>query len=76
MNLHGAPKAPGEGSPPARSSGPTGAAPPARSYTHYDFDDGDLMLRIGPRRDGAPLVVEVRSLTRALAEANRILALA
>lgn len=46
------------------------------AYTHYDFDDGDLMLRIGPRRDGAPLVVEVRSLTRALAEANRVLALA
>jgi hypothetical protein len=48
----------------------------ALAYTHYDFDDGDLMLRIGSRRDGAPLVVEVRSLTRALAEANRILALA
>jgi hypothetical protein len=32
----------------------------------YDFDDGDLMLRIEPRRDGTPLVVEVRSLTAAL----------
>jgi hypothetical protein len=43
------------------------------AYTHYDFDDGDLMLRID--RDGAPLVVEMRSLTRALAEIGRILAL-
>jgi hypothetical protein len=33
------------------------------------------MLRIDPRRDGAPLVVEMRSLTRALAEIGRILAL-
>jgi hypothetical protein len=22
------------------------------AYTHYDFDDGDLMLRIEPRHDG------------------------
>jgi hypothetical protein len=43
------------------------------AYTHYDFDDCDLMLRID--RDGAPLVVEMRSLTRALAEIGRILAL-
>jgi hypothetical protein len=45
------------------------------AYTHYDFDDGDLMLPIDPRRDCAPLVVEMRSLTRALAEIGRILAL-
>jgi hypothetical protein len=45
------------------------------AHTHYDFDDGDLMLRIKPRRNGAPLVVDVRSLTRALAEANRLLGL-
>jgi hypothetical protein len=46
------------------------------AYTHYDFDDGYLMLRIEPRRDGTALVIEVRSLTRALAEVNRVLALA
>jgi hypothetical protein len=44
------------------------------AYTHYDFDDGDLMLRIEPRHDGAPLVIEVRSLTAALAEVDRVVA--
>jgi hypothetical protein len=44
------------------------------AYTHYDFVDGDLMLRIEPPRDGTPLVVEVRSLTAALAEIDRVLA--
>ena len=44
------------------------------AYTHYDFDDGDLMLRIEPRHDGAPLVVEVRSLTAALAKIDGVLA--
>jgi hypothetical protein len=44
------------------------------AYTHYDFDDGDLMLRIEPRHDGAPLVIEVRSLTDALAMVGRVLA--
>jgi hypothetical protein len=44
------------------------------AYTHYDFDDGDLVLRIEPRYDGTPLVVEVRSLTAALAEVDRVLA--
>jgi hypothetical protein len=43
------------------------------AYTH--FDDGDLMLRIDPRRDGAPVVVGAHSLAAALAEANRLLAL-
>jgi hypothetical protein len=44
------------------------------AYTHYDFDDGDLVLQIEPRYDGTPLVVEVRSLTAALAEVDRVLA--
>jgi hypothetical protein len=44
------------------------------AYTHYDFNVGDLMLRIEPRIDGSPLVVEVRSLTAALAEVDRVLA--
>jgi hypothetical protein len=44
------------------------------AYTHYDFENGDLMLRIEPHHDGAPLVVEVRSLTAALAEVDRVLA--
>jgi hypothetical protein len=43
------------------------------AYTHYDFENGDLMLRIEPRHDGTPLVVEVRSLTAALAEVDRVL---
>jgi hypothetical protein len=30
------------------------------AYTH--FDDGDLMLRIEPRRDGAPVVLGAHSL--------------
>jgi hypothetical protein len=41
-------------------------------FTH--FDDGDLMLRIEPRDDGAPVVVGARGLADALAEANRLLA--
>ncbi len=40
------------------------------------FEDGDLMLRIDPRPDGAPVEVGVHSLAAALAEANRLLALA
>ena len=43
------------------------------AYTH--FDDGDLMLRIDPRRDGEPVVVGAHSLADALVEANRLLAL-
>jgi hypothetical protein len=42
------------------------------AYTHYD--DGDLMLRIEPRHDGAPVEVGVHGLTDALAEAARQLA--
>lgn len=40
--------------------------------THYD--DGDLMLRIEPRDDGAAVVVGAHGLADALAEANRLLA--
>ncbi len=42
------------------------------AFTHYD--DSDLMLRIDPRRDGAPVVVGAHSLAVALGEANRLLA--
>ena len=42
------------------------------AYTH--FDEGDLKLRIDPRHDGPPVVVGVRSLTDALAEVDRLLA--
>jgi hypothetical protein len=42
------------------------------AYTH--FDDGDLMLRVEPRDDGAAVIFGVRSLTNALDEANRLLA--
>ena len=44
------------------------------AYTHYDPQDGHLLLRIDPREDGAPLKVEVRSLKDALAEVERVLA--
>jgi hypothetical protein len=42
------------------------------AYTHYD--DGDLMLRIDPRPDGASVVIGAHSLALALAEADRLLA--
>ncbi|HVY96872.1 MAG TPA: hypothetical protein VHA54_07925 [Solirubrobacterales bacterium] len=42
------------------------------AYTIYD--KGDLQLRIEPRRDGRPVVLGVRSLSAALAEVDRILA--
>ena len=42
------------------------------AYTH--LDDGDLMLRIEPRRDGGPVVVGAHSLANALAQADRLLA--
>jgi hypothetical protein len=42
------------------------------AYTRYDFDDGDLVLRIALRHDGTPHVVEVRSLAAALAEVDRV----
>jgi hypothetical protein len=41
------------------------------AYTIYD--DGDLMLRIEPSRDGGPVVIGVRSLADALAEVDRVL---
>ena len=41
-------------------------------FTHYD--DGDLMLRIEPHDDGAPVVIGAHGLADALAEANRLLA--
>jgi hypothetical protein len=44
------------------------------AYTHYDPHDGHLLLRIDPREDGSPLKVDVRSLSNALAEVERVLA--
>ena len=44
------------------------------AYTHYDPHDGHLLLRIDPREDGAPLKVDVPSLSKALAEVERVLA--
>lgn len=44
------------------------------AFTHYDPHDGHLLLRIDPREDGAPLMVDVHSLREALAEAERLLA--
>jgi hypothetical protein len=42
------------------------------AYTH--LDDGDLMLRVEPGQDGAPVAFGVHSLTNALAEVDRLLA--
>jgi hypothetical protein len=42
------------------------------AFTH--LDDGDLMLRIEPRPDGAPVVIGAHGLADALAEADRLLA--
>jgi hypothetical protein len=44
------------------------------AFTHYDPHDGHLLLRIDPRRDVTPLRVEARSLSKALAEVERVLA--
>jgi hypothetical protein len=44
------------------------------AFTH--FDDGDLMLRIDPRRDGAPVIIGAHSLAVALAEVDRALTFA
>ncbi len=38
------------------------------------FIDGDLMLRIPPSRDGAPVMIGVRSLADALAKIDQLLA--
>lgn len=43
------------------------------AYTLYD--DGDLMLRIEPNREGGPAVIGVRGLRTALAEVDRVLSL-
>jgi hypothetical protein len=40
------------------------------AYPH----DGHLLLRIDPREDGSPLKVDARSLSKALAEVERVLA--
>lgn len=42
------------------------------AYTLYE--DGDLVLRIEPNRDGGPVVIGVPELTAALAEVDRLLA--
>jgi hypothetical protein len=39
------------------------------------YEDSELTLRIGPSRDGGPVVVGVKELTTALAEVDRLLAL-
>ena len=39
------------------------------------LDDGELKLRFEPRHDGTPVVVGLRSMTEALAEVDRIIAL-
>ena len=39
------------------------------------FEDGDLMLRMEPGRDGAAVAVGAHDLVGAIAEANRLLAL-
>jgi hypothetical protein len=41
------------------------------AYTIYD--EGDLILRIEPNRQGGPVAIGVRSLTDALAEVDRVL---
>jgi hypothetical protein len=43
------------------------------AYTLYE--DGDLMLRIEPRKDGGPVVIGVEKLAAALGEVDRVLAL-
>jgi hypothetical protein len=43
------------------------------AFTHYDPHDGHLLLRIDARRDGTPLRVDVSSLSKALAEVERVL---
>jgi hypothetical protein len=42
------------------------------AFTHYE--DGDLMLRIEPRHDGAAVVVGAHAMATAIAEVNRRLA--
>jgi hypothetical protein len=42
------------------------------AWTHYE--EGDLVLRIEPRKDGAPHELDARSFAKALTEADRLLA--
>jgi hypothetical protein len=51
-----------------------GSDHPGGGFPHSISGDGDLMLWIAPRGDGTSLVVDVRSLTAALAEVGRALA--
>lgn len=44
------------------------------AYTVY-ADDGELMLRIPPSRDGSPVMIGVNGLAEALVEVNRVLGL-
>jgi hypothetical protein len=46
-----------------------------RMIGYTRLDDGDLMLRIEPGRDGSAVEIGARSLAGAIAEANRLLAL-
>jgi hypothetical protein len=39
------------------------------------IEDGDLVVWVGPSRDGAAVVIGARGLAEALAQANRLLAL-
>jgi hypothetical protein len=45
-----------------------------RQIGYTQFDDGDLMLRIEPRHDGALVMLGVHSLADALAKVDRLLA--
>lgn len=47
---------------------PPGPVTPGGGFPRFDRLRGELMLWIAPRRDGTPLVVDVGSLTAALAE--------
>jgi hypothetical protein len=40
-------------------------------FAYTVLEDGDLMLRISPSRDGGPVKVGARSLAKALAEVER-----
>jgi hypothetical protein len=44
-----------------------------RLIAFTQLDDGDLMLRIEPRQDGAAVIVGVHGLAAAIAEANELL---
>jgi hypothetical protein len=46
-----------------------------RMIGYTRLDDGDLMLRIEPGRDGNPVEIGAHGLADAIAEANRLLSL-